>query len=57
MTLFNSQYDVTQPFTDQCAQFGLLSNTQLSFTVPGDSSITYMAYFTFGASSNVWVAI
>lgn len=55
MTLFNSQYDVTQPFTDQGAQFGLNANTQLSFTVPGDNSVTYMAYFKFPYNADVWV--
>lgn len=55
MTLFNSQYDVTQPFTTNAAQFGLLANTQLSFTVPGDNRVTYMCYFKFPTSSSVWV--
>jgi len=57
MTLFNSQYDVTQPFSDKGAQFGLSANTQLSFTVPGDNRVTYLAYFNFPYNAEVWVGL
>jgi hypothetical protein len=55
MTKFNTQYDLTSPFSSKTAQFGLNANTALTFTVPGTDRTTYNAVFSFGADANVWV--
>lgn len=55
MTDFISQYDKTEPFSNQTAQFGLNANTALSYTVPGTDRITYHAKFKFGPAASVWV--
>lgn len=55
MTLFNTQFDVTEPFTNQSVQFGLTANVQLAYTVPGTSMVTYTASFKFPYDANVWV--
>lgn len=55
MTVFISQNDTTTPFSNQTAQFGLAASTGLSYTVPGDSRVTYNAIFSYSSSASVWV--
>lgn len=55
MTDFISQHDITQPFSNQTAQFGLAASTALTYTVPGTDRITYNAVFKFSPAASVWV--
>ncbi len=55
MTDFISQYDKTEPFSNQTVQFGLAASTALTYTVPGTDRTTYNAIFKFNPAAAVWV--
>jgi hypothetical protein len=54
--LYNSNYDLTCPWSDICIQVALAANAELTFTIPGASTVQYSARFTYTATSNVFVA-
>lgn len=52
---YNSNYIETLPFSDVCKQFNLSSTVAQSWTVPGNATQKYQAYFEYNQSSNVFV--
>lgn len=52
---YNANYFETMPFSDACVQFNLAATIPQTFTVPGDSTIFYQAYFEYASNSNVFV--
>lgn len=52
---YNSNYEETLPFSDTAVQMHLLANVELTYTVPGASTIQYQAYFEYASNSNVYV--
>lgn len=52
---YNSNFDLTIPFSDVCAQVALQANTAETYTVPGLVTDQYSARFTYAANSNVFV--
>lgn len=57
MTNYNSNFDGTKPFSDNCFQANLAANVEQTFTVPGTSDKKYRAKFTFASNSNVYVGL
>lgn len=54
---YNSNYDLTIPFSDICFQINVQTGTGESFTVPGSPTDKYSAKFAYGATSNVFVRL
>lgn len=54
---YNSNFDVTIPFSDVCAQIALGAAVEQTFTVPGTKVNKYSARFTYNATSNVFVRL
>ncbi len=52
---YNSNYDLTIPFSDGCAQFSLATNTVLTYTVPGTETTKYSVRFGYNSQSNIFV--
>lgn len=52
---YNSNYDVTVPFSDVCVQFNLATSTEDTFTVPGAATNKYSVRFGYTKDSNVFV--
>lgn len=57
MTTYNSSFDETKPFSNQCKTFTLAANTALSYTVPGTPEKKYRADFRFPSSASVFVGL
>lgn len=57
MTLYNSNFDETYPFTDDTARFALATNVAQTYTVPGTNAVKYKAIFSYNATVNVFVGI
>ena len=55
--LYNSNYDLTMPFSDVCVQVHLTNAAVQTFTVPGAATNNYSGRFTYNATSNVFIAI
>lgn len=53
--LYNSNYDLTIPQSDTCAQVALGVGVAETYTVPGTSVNQYTLRFTYTANSNVFV--
>jgi hypothetical protein len=53
--LYNSNFDLTIPFSDVCVQVALVANIDQTFTVPGTGINKYAARFTYSSNSNVFV--
>ena len=53
--LYNSNYDLTIPFSDTCAQIALAANTEETYTVPGVATNNYSVHFAYICTSNVFV--
>jgi hypothetical protein len=53
--LYNSNYDLTIPQSDTCAQVALQANTEQTFTLPGTAINNYSVRFTYISTSNVFV--
>lgn len=51
---YNTNYDLTMPFSDDCAQLALAQNTNLAYTVPGIAGKRYSARITYASDSNVF---
>lgn len=54
-TNYNSNFDVTIPFSDTCVQVSLAANVEQTYTVPGEASQKYQAIFGYAATANVYV--
>lgn len=52
---YNSNYDLTIPQSDVCAQVGLTANVEQTFTLPGTAVNKYSVRFTYTSTSNVFV--
>ena len=55
MTKYNSSYEGCLPFSDYTVQIALGADAGLSYTIPGDSSMSYRAEFSYAYNANVWV--
>ena len=55
MTMFNTNFNGTLPFSDLTVQIALAASTALSYTVPGDDAVLYRAEFTWPLNANVYV--
>jgi hypothetical protein len=54
---YNSNFDLTIPFSDVCVQFSLATDTEQTYTVPGVATIRYAARFSYISTSNVFVRL
>lgn len=54
---YNSNYDLTVPFSDLSIQVHVQTGTPESFTVPGTATTRYSARFAYGPTSNVFVRL
>jgi len=54
---YNSNYDLTIPFSDVSYQVNVQTGTPESFTVPGVATDKYSAKFAYGPASNVFVRV
>lgn len=54
---YNSNFDVTLPFSDVCAQIALGSNVEETFTVPGSATAKYSVHFGYTQDSNIFVRL
>jgi len=52
---YNSNFEQTIPFSDVCATLALATATDLSYTVPGASTVFYSMILTYTSTSNVFV--
>ena len=55
--LYNTNYDMTMPFSNASYQIALAQNVAESFTLPGDSNFVYSLRFTYISTSNVFVRL
>lgn len=56
-TSFNSNFNLSIPFSDESVQIHLDQNTDETYIVPGDKSVIYAVYFGYNLSSNVFVSL
>ncbi len=54
---YNSNFDLTIPFSDVCAQVALAANTEETFTVPGSATTKYAARFSYISTTNVFIRL
>lgn len=54
---YNSNFDLTIPFSDVCAQVALGAAVEQTFTVPGTAVNKYAARFSYISTSNVFVRL
>lgn len=54
---WNANYIETLAFSDTCVQVNGAANTEETFTVPGDATMLYQAYFTYSCNSNVFIRL
>jgi hypothetical protein len=54
---YNSNYDVTIPFSDVSIQIALATATLQTYTIPGTSTAQYSARFSYAQNSNVFVRL
>lgn len=57
MVAYNSNYDLTIPFSDVVAQVALGAAVEQTYTVPGAATVNYSARFTYTENSNVFVRL
>lgn len=55
--LYSSNFDLTIPFSDVCAQINLTANTDESFTVPGTAVNQYSMRLSYISTANVFVRV
>lgn len=56
-TPYNTNYDLTMPFVDDCAQIALGVGVEETYTVPGATAQKYSVRFTYTSTSNVFVRL
>lgn len=54
---YNTNYDLTMPFSDICAQINLNANTEELLIIPGNNDQKYSARFSYSSASNVFVSL
>jgi hypothetical protein len=54
--LYNNNYGGTIPFSDVSYQVGMGTAAEKTITIPGPSTTTYQALFSYNATANVYVA-
>lgn len=54
---YNANYIETMPFSDTCVQVNCLVGVAETFTVPGNDTQQYQAYFEYASNSNVFVRL
>lgn len=54
---YNSNYNETMPFSDTAIQVSCETNVEETFTVPGNPTIQYQAYFEYISTSNVFICL
>jgi hypothetical protein len=53
--LYNSNFDITQPFSDVSVQMALATGTAQSYTVPGNAHDKFSVRFGLNHNSNVFI--
>jgi hypothetical protein len=54
---YASNYDLTIPFSDVCAQMALATGVAQTYTVPGPATTKYSVRFGYISTSNVFVRL
>lgn len=54
---YNSNYDKTIPFSDVSYPVQLTASTELTITIPGNSTTQYQALFSYTNDANVFVRL
>ncbi len=54
---YNSNFDLTIPFSDVCAQVAMAANAEETYTIPGAATVRYAARFAYTYNSNVFVRL
>ena len=54
---YNSNFDLTIPFSDVCAQVALAANTEETFTIPGTATTKYSARFSYISTTNIFIRL
>lgn len=54
---YNSNYDLTIPFSDVCVRFALATTTEQTYTIPGAATVQYSVRFSYTENSNVFVTL
>ncbi len=52
---YNANYIETMPFSDTATQVACGANVEQTWTVPGEDTQQYQAYFEYTQSSNVFI--
>lgn len=52
---YNSNFEQTVSFSDECAQVALTAGVEQTFALPGDGTTKYQLRFTYTSTSNVFV--
>ncbi len=53
---YNSNYDLTIPFSDISVSIALQANVEETYTVPGAATIQYSCKFGYNDTSNIFVS-
>lgn len=54
---YNSNFDLTIPFSDVCVQFRMAANTSQSYLVPGPATTKYAVRFSYINTANIFVRL
>jgi hypothetical protein len=54
---YNSNYDLTIPFSDVSVRVSLAGNSPLTYTVPGTATNYYAVRFSYNYVSNIFVRL
>lgn len=54
---YNSNYDVTIPFSDVCFQVSGTANVEQTVTIPGSATAYYSARFGYTSTANIYVCL
>jgi hypothetical protein len=56
-TNYSYAYNNTVPFSDVSPTIALAASTELTYTVPGNTSSRYRVNFSWAYNANVWVCV
>lgn len=56
-TPYTNNYHDTTTFSDTCVQIALATDTEQTFTLPGDETDKYQVRFSYISTANVWVGL
>lgn len=54
---YNSNYDLTIPFSDVSLQIALATATEQTYTIPGSATTQYSVKFSYTENSNVFIRL